>query len=84
MRFDGVDFSKFRNLRKEVKTKKFSVKLLGVKAQDTVARLAFASGKQLRIRKGDPGRVISLSIQDATLNEILNRIEGAADVKISR
>lgn len=85
VRFEGSDFYKFRELRKQVRGgKRFSVNLLGMTAQDAVVRLAFASGKRFHIRSGDPTRVISLSMQDATLNEILDRLEETADVRISK
>lgn len=82
VRFDGSDFSKIYDLRKQVRQgKKISVNLSGP-VEDAVAKLAFASGKRLRITSGDPRRIISLTMQDASLDQIIARLSESAGVKI--
>lgn len=85
VRFDNVDFSRIRKLRLELHGgKKISINFVGVSAQDAVSRLSFASGKRLRIKSGDPNKIISVSMSDATLNDIVSQISKTAGVSIRK
>jgi hypothetical protein len=83
--FMGKDFSNIIEMRKLLKDgKKISINFDGISAGDAVARLAFFSGEPVRIQQGNPDQRISVSIHDATLDEIISRISEAGGVKIRR
>jgi hypothetical protein len=86
VKFDGIDFLEIQSLRRQIKDGKkiSSITFTGVSARDAVSRLAFISGKRLRIQKGDSQQNVSVSMKDATLNEILARISETGHVTIRR
>jgi hypothetical protein len=85
VRFNGLDFFELQKLRRQLKGgKKISVKFVGIPAKDAVSRLAFISGKRLRIQQGDPEQNISVTMQDATLNQIIARISENGHVTIRK
>jgi hypothetical protein len=85
VRFNGLDFLELQKLRKQLKDgKKISVKFVGIPAKDAVSRLAFVSGKRLRIQQGDPEQNISVMMQDATLNQIIARISETGHLTIRK
>jgi len=82
--FDGADFSNIRNLRNQMKQgKRIAVNFNGP-AKDAVAKLAFTSGRRLRITSGDPEKIVSISMHEATLDEILVRFWETAGIKIQK
>lgn len=85
VKFDGVDFGKLKELRKQVKQgRKVSTSFTGIPVKDVVAILAFTSGKRFRVTAGDPERIISISISEASLDEIIARVAATAGVKIKK
>jgi hypothetical protein len=81
----GLDFRVLRELRKQMRAgKKVSVNFDGIPAKDAVAKLAFMSGRPLRVKSGDPEKLVSISLKQVTLSEILSRISVMAGVKIRK
>ncbi len=85
VKFNGLEFPELQKLRRQLKGgKKISVKFDRIPAKDAVSRLAFVSGKRLHIQQGDPEQNISVTMQDATLNQIIARISETGHVTIRR
>jgi type II secretory pathway component GspD/PulD (secretin) len=66
------------------KGKKFSVNFNEIPVRDVVTRLSFMSGVPFHVRSGDAERLVSISVQEATLNEIVDRLSQMASVKIKK
>jgi hypothetical protein len=64
--------------------KKVSVTFNGIPAKDAVDKLSFMSGIPFRVKSGDPEKLVSISLQDVTLSEIIYRLSVAAGVKVEK
>lgn len=85
VKINGTDFSKLKELRKEMREgKRISVNFVDIPARDAIAKLAFMSGVPFRLKSGDPEKLVSISLQEVTLNEIVDRISMIAGVKIGK
>lgn len=83
VKIGGLDFGKLRELRKEMRLGKLvSVNFIGIPAKDLVAKLAFLTGRPFRLKSGDPEKLVSISLEQVTLDEIIARISASAGVKI--
>jgi len=85
VRYAGKDFSEVIKMRKELKDgKRISVNFTTAPVRDVVARLAFFSGERLEIKAGDAEQKVSVSLQDATLDQIIREISEKGHVTIRR
>jgi hypothetical protein len=85
VRIRGVDFEKLKELRGEMrKGRRFSVNFNGIAVRDAVAKLSFMSGLPFRVKSGDPEKLVSISLEKVTLDNIVVRISERAGVKIER
>ena len=85
VKIGGLDFGKLRELRREMRLgKQVSVNFIGIPAKDVVAKLAFLSGRSFRVKSGDPEKLVSISLQQVTLDEVISRVSASAGVKIKK
>lgn len=82
VRVNGLDFGKLRKLRREMKSGNISVNFKGISVNGAIANLSFLSGLPFRVKSGDADKTLSLSLQRATLREIVSRISAETGVKI--
>lgn len=81
----GVDFEKLKELRSEMrKGRKFSVNFYGIPVRDAVAKLSFMSGVPFHVKSGDAEKLVSISLQQVTVDTILARISVMARVQIAK
>jgi hypothetical protein len=82
---DGLPFDMHKELRRRLsRGGKVSVSFIDSTARNAVAKLAFQSGLSLRVRAGDAERLLSISLEEVTLDEIVARISAESGVKIER
>ncbi len=82
---DGTRFDRLEDLRhKMLKGEKVSVNFTGIPISDAVAKLAFVTGLPFRVVSGDEQQLLSVSLQEVTLVEIVSRISEQAGVKIEQ
>ena len=82
---NGVNFESLEELRRKLrKGKKVSVNFTDLPVRNAVAELSFLSGFPLRVKSGDAEKIISISFQEVTLNEIVSRISVKTGVKIEQ
>jgi hypothetical protein len=80
----GVDFGTLRILRNKIRGKKVSVNFTGIPARDALDKLAFVSGFPFRVKSGNPDNLVSLSLKEATLKEIIRGISTSAGVVVEK
>lgn len=79
----GLKFEEFKTTRKDMKSGgRFSLKLNQIPVEDAVARLAFLSGRRLVVKSGDSEKLVSVSLENVTLREIVARLSSVAGVQI--
>lgn len=85
VRYAGHDFLEVIEMRKQLKDgKRISVHFTEAPVKDVVARLAFFSGERLEIQAGDVGQKVSVSLQDATLDQIIHEVSEKGHVTIRK
>lgn len=81
----GIPFEKFQKIRRTMlKGGKVSMNFDKVPLKDAVAKLSSLSGLPFRVRPEDAERLISISLEDLTLKEIVARISAQTGVKIEQ
>jgi hypothetical protein len=81
----GVDFERLIRLRGEMrKGSKISVNFTGIPVRDAVARLSFMSGLPFHVKSGDAEKLVSISLQELTLDKVVTHISAMAGVKIAK
>ncbi len=82
---DGTPFNRMQELRRKLSGgEKVSVNFTDIPVRSAVARLSFLSGLPLRVGSGDAEKLISVSLEEVTLDEIVARVSAEAGVKIER
>jgi hypothetical protein len=82
---NGVDWEKYRQLRKAaLDGGKMSVDFNNITVRDALAHLSFLTGLPFRVESGDAEQVITLSLREVTLGEIVSRISEQTGVKIKQ
>jgi hypothetical protein len=83
VKVNGVDFDTLRKLRREMRAgRKVSVTFIGIPAKSAVDRLSFITGLRLHVKSGDDEKLVSMSLQQVTLTEIIDRISATTGVKV--
>lgn len=82
---NGTDFTKFQKLRTiMLRDGRVSISFNNITARDAVDKLSFLSGLRFRVVSGDVEAPVSLSLQNATLGEIITHISEQTGVKIEQ
>jgi len=82
---DGTNFRSLEKLRRRMlKGERLSVNFTNVPVGDAVAKLSFLSGLPFSVESGDTGKLLSISLEEVTLNEIVARISAQTGVKINQ
>lgn len=85
IKVNGTDFEKFKKLRNIMsKGGKVSINFDGVPLKDALDKLSFLSGLTFRVGPGDAEAPVSLSLQNATLKEIVTSISKQSSIKIAQ
>jgi hypothetical protein len=80
---DETPFDKLEELRRRVlKGEKVSVNFNDISARNALAKLSFMSGLPFRVESGDAEKLLSLSLQNVTLEEIVASISKQASITI--
>lgn len=80
---NGVDWEKYRQIRRAaLDGGKMSVDFNNITVRDALAHLSFLTGLEFRVEAGDAEQVITLSLREVTLGEIVSRISEQSGVKI--
>jgi hypothetical protein len=83
VKVNGKDWSIYQNIRRQASMdKKISVAFNNISVGDALAHLSFVSGMKFSVGSGEAERRISLSLQEVTLREVINRISTQAGIKI--
>lgn len=82
---DGTRWTEYQEIRVGmVNGKKLSVSFHGISVEDALAHLHFLSGLSFRVNSRDTKRTFSLSLNQATLSEILASISAQSGAKIEQ
>jgi type II secretory pathway component GspD/PulD (secretin) len=82
---DGTPFDRMKELRHKLSSgEKVSVNFTDIPVRNAVAKLSFLSGLPFRVESGDAGRLLSVSLDEVTLDEMVARISAESGVKIER
>ncbi len=82
---NGTDFEKFQKIRAlMLRDGKVSINFNNVPVKDAVDKLSFLSGLPFRVVSGDAEGLVSISLQEVTLSEIIDRISEKTGVKIEQ
>lgn len=85
VRIDGVDFEKYREFRKgALEGGKVSVYFNDISVKDALAHLSFLSGLPFRVDSGNAEKLISISLREVTLSEIVARISAQTGIQIEQ
>jgi hypothetical protein len=80
----GRDFQKMKPIRNYLTTGQLSVKLEGIPAKYAAAELSFLTGMPMRVKAKDANKTVSISVQNATIDEILSQVLRGSGVTIRR
>jgi hypothetical protein len=84
LRIGGEDFSDLRALRQALRSgERMRVCIHNASVQSVVEEFAGISGLPIRITSGDPATLVTISVQDVTLEEALARISEQTGVQIN-
>ena len=82
---NGVDWGKYRQIRRAaLEGGKMSVDFNNISVRDALAHLSFLTGLPFQVESGDAEKVISISLREVTLSEIVSRISEQTGVKIKQ
>ena len=82
---NGVDWGKYRQIRRAaLEGGKVSVDFNNISVRDALAHLSFLTGLPFRAESGDAEKVISISLGEVMLSEIISRISEQTGVKIEQ
>jgi hypothetical protein len=79
----GTDFEKIKQLRDYMTRGQLSIKLNQVTVKYAAAELSFLTGEALRVRRADAKKRVTLSVENATLHDVLQRIREKTGVEVS-
>jgi hypothetical protein len=80
---NGVNWDKYRQIRgAALEGRKLSVNFNNMSVSDALVHLSFLTGKTYRVESGDAEKVISTSLQEVTLSELISRISEQTGVRI--
>jgi hypothetical protein len=80
---DGLPFDRHKDLRRKLSGGgKVSIDFTDLPVRSMVARLSFLSGVPLRVESGDAERLLSISLEEMTVGEMVTRISAETGVKI--
>lgn len=81
---DGTRFDQMEKLRRKTSNdEQLSVNFEGVSVANTLAKLSFVSGLPFYVESGDAEQLLSMSIENVTLKEIISRISAKTGVRIA-
>ena len=81
----GEDFAKLQNIRKSlVSGEKMAVCIHNTSVQRAIDEFTSLSGLPIHATSGDPKTVVSLTLKDATLDDILVQLSSQSGVEISK
>jgi hypothetical protein len=81
----GVSFDSLKELRHGMKSgQKVSMHFTDTSVTNAVAELAFVSGKPFRVLEGNGEKLLSISLEKATLRQIIDKISAQAGVRIGQ
>ena len=81
----GIDFEKkIKPLRDYMTTGQLSIRLNGVTAKYAAAELSFLTGEKLQVRRADANKLVTISVENATLQNVLQSIREKEGIEISR
>jgi hypothetical protein len=84
VRYGGVDFEKFHNIRSMMlKGEKLSLNFHNLPVKNVVAELSFLSGMPFYVVSGDAEAPLSISLENVTLDEVIDRVSAQTGVKIA-
>jgi hypothetical protein len=85
IRINGMEFRRFRKMMREAQNgKPLAARFEGMTAQEVMDNLEFLSQVPLRISSGDPQTIVSVNLQNRTLDQILRDISRQSGVKVNR
>jgi hypothetical protein len=86
LKINKVPWKEYRVLRKGMShgSKVSHVQFNDISIKDALNHLSFLSGLLFRVESGDPEKLLSLSLREVTLNEVVARISEETNVKIKR
>jgi len=75
LKVSGMDFGVFEKMRRDMLSgKKISVNFKSISVREALANLAFLSGRRFHVTSGDPNQLVSISVKDFTLDEVVSDI----------
>lgn len=85
VKVNGEDWSKYQKLRRvALEGGKLYVDFNDISVRDALAHLSFLTGLGLRVGSGDAEKLLSISLQEVTLGEMIESIATQAGVKIEQ
>lgn len=85
VRVIGVDWGEYRKLRRATSEgAKMSVDFNDISVRDALDQLSFLTGLQFRVESGDAEKLISISLREVTLGEIISRISAETGIRIEQ
>ena len=85
VKIGGVDFEKLKALRREMrKGKKVSVTFTRIPVKAAVDDLSFMSGLPFQVKSGNAEKLLSISLRQATVTQIIDRISATAGVTVEK
>ncbi len=86
LKVNRVDWEKYRQIRGAALGggKMSAVNFNSMSVKDALAHLSFLTGLSYRVESGDANKVVSISLQEVTLGEVLSRISEQTGVIIKQ
>jgi hypothetical protein len=80
---DGVKWEIYREIRRAaVENRKLTVEFKEIAVKDALAHLSFLTGASYGVGVEDAEKVVTVSLKDVTVSEIISRVSAQAGVKI--
>lgn len=85
LRVNGVDWREYRKLRRATSDGgKMSLDFNDISVRDALNHLSFLTGLHFRVESGDAEKLISISLREVTLDEIISRISTETGIRIEQ
>jgi hypothetical protein len=85
LRVNGVDWGEYRKLRRATSDGgKMSLDFNDISVRDALNHLSFLTGLHFRVESGDAEKLISISLREVTLGEIISRISTETGIRIEQ
>jgi hypothetical protein len=83
VKVNGVDWSIYQNIRRQTSmNEKISVDFNNISVGDALNHLSFVSGMHFSVGSAEAEKLITLSLQEVTLREVISRISTQTGIKI--